>query len=328
MVKWFAGDSRSLRIFYEPSHHPYPVKILAREPTIRVMNADIPSFREASGRLLPLIEKSLTDAVAFPGIPETTLIRAMRYALLLPGKRLRPLLVLLACEACGGFSAKALPAACAVEMVHAFSLIHDDLPCMDDDDLRRGKPTNHTVFGEAQALLAGDALLALAFRTLAEHLPQGIASSCVHELAQASLAMAGGQSLDMEGFGDNPPRGEIEGMERKKTGALITAALEMGGIVAEASQEHLAALREYGWRIGLAFQIMDDLLDVEGSQEDTGKRVGKDAEKGKRTLPAIIGVERSRKRAEQLIEEACSALEIFQSGSTMLLSLANFIEVP
>ncbi|MBI3619441.1 polyprenyl synthetase family protein [Candidatus Peregrinibacteria bacterium] len=293
------------------------------------------SFAQTSSRLLPMIEKSLADAVAFPGIPETTLIRAMRYTLLLPGKRLRPLLTLLACEACGGSVDDALPAACAVEMVHAFSLIHDDLPCMDDDDLRRGKATNHVVFGEAQALLAGDALLSFAFEVLShdagskpapqvqKNLSPEIALVCTRELAMATMSMIEGQSLDMEGFGGHPSPEQIEGMERQKTGALIVASLRMGGIVTGASEEQLAALSEYGWRLGLAFQILDDLLDVEGSEKETGKRVGKDVEKGKRTSPSIFGVEQSRKRIEQLIAQACDSMKPFEKCAGALISLAE-----
>jgi len=192
------------------------------------------------------------------------IFEAMRYSLLNPGKRIRPLLTLLACETCGGKTADALPAACAVEVVHVFSLIHDDLPAMDDDDLRRGKPTSHKVFGEAEAILAGDALFALAFEVLAGEIrPASVAADCVGVLAAASgpNGMTGGQWEDIRG------EGEHIAASRRKTAALIEAAVHVGALVAGASEEQIQALREYGWRVGLAFQLIDDVLDREGDAD-------------------------------------------------------------
>ncbi|TSC57989.1 MAG: geranylgeranyl pyrophosphate synthase [Candidatus Peregrinibacteria bacterium Greene0416_19] len=278
------------------------------------------AFATFASRWLPDIESALDRLSA----SNDTLRQAMRYSLLLPGKRIRPLLVLAACEVCGGRPEAALPAAASVEMVHCFSLIHDDLPAMDDDDLRRGKPTNHKVYGDAQAILAGDALLALAFDVLAKNLPTDVAARCCGELASASVQMAEGQSIDIRGFDHPASQVELEHLHRLKTGVLIVCALRMGGIVAGAGDSQLEALMEYGWRVGLAFQIMDDLLDVTGDEAKAGKKLGKDAGKGKQTFPALLGVEGSRGYAERLIEEArgyCKALE----QSDVLMGLAGSV---
>ena len=222
-------------------------------------------FEAFAVRERPRIEAALDSLITKYGTGAVSgLGEAMRYSLLNPGKRIRPLLTLLACEACGGQSETALPAACAVEMVHVFSLIHDDLPAMDDDDLRRGKPTNHKVFGEAEAILAGDALLALAFEVLAGEIPTpSVAVDCVRVLSGASgtRGMTGGQWEDIRGEGEHVV------VCRRKTAALIEAAAHIGALVAGASAEQVRALREFGWRVGLAFQFIDDVLDREGDTE-------------------------------------------------------------
>lgn len=262
-----------------------------------------------------------------PDAPKAPLTEAMAYSLLAPGKRLRPLLCLMAAQACGRDGAEALPAACAAEMVHAFSLIHDDLPCMDDDDLRRGRPTNHKVYGEATALLAGDALLADAFRVLAEGLPEAVGARCCLELASAagSRGMTGGQALDMAGLPEGAGTAELDRIHAGKTGALITACLRMGGIVAGASAERLEALSRYGRCVGLSYQITDDLLDATGTAETAGKQVGKDAEKGKTTYPMLLGIDASRRRAEELTIEAIGALAGFGADADPLRSLAELM---
>lgn len=253
---------------------------------------------------------------------------AIRYALLAPGKRLRPRLVLLAAEACGGSIAAALPAACAVEMIHAYSLVHDDLPAMDDDDLRRGRPTCHKVFGEATAILVGDALLARAFEVLAREIKSADrAAGCCSVLAQAAgaTALVGGQAADLAGeAGETDIRG-LESIHRRKTGSLIAASLQLGGLVTGATETQLAALERYGCHLGLAFQITDDLLDVAGNQAAVGKRLAKDAARGKATYPQLLGIDASRERAGRLIDEACSAIGIFGSAGEPLRKLARSV---
>jgi geranylgeranyl diphosphate synthase, type II len=266
-----------------------------------------------------------------------SLAEAMCYSLLAPGKRLRPLLVLLAAEACGGSDTTAIPAACAVEMVHTYSLIHDDLPAMDDDDLRRGLPTCHKKFGESTAILAGDALLTLAFEVLADGYPPATAAACCRELARGAGAagMVGGQADDLamesrEGVGTLE---ELEFLHARKTGALFRASLRLGVMSAQGERPGgadpctLAAFDAYGRAFGLAFQITDDLLDVESSAEQTGKRVGKDAARGKLTYPGFLGVAESRQRALRLCREAQDALAPLGPAAARLTDLARSIVV-
>jgi geranylgeranyl diphosphate synthase type II len=266
------------------------------------------------------------------------LVEAMGYSLLAPGKRLRPLLTVLACEAAGGTTEQALPAACAVEMVHTYSLIHDDLPAMDDDDLRRGMPTCHKRFGEALAILAGDALLTLAFEVIGRSYdPRTAAVSCV-ELAKGAGAagMVGGQALDLEaegrieGTGGEPTGLELlENIHRRKTGALFRAALLLGVhaaeevVVGEVDPHTLHHAAAYAEAFGLAFQVTDDLLDVQGTADKTGKRVGKDTARGKLTYPGLLGVEESRRRAADLGSQAVEAAS--RLGSEHLADLARYV---
>ena len=254
-----------------------------------------------------LVEAHLEAALRpSPGCPPA-LLDAMRYSLLAPGKRLRPLLVLLAAEAGGGADAVALPAAGAVEMIHAYSLIHDDLPAMDDDDLRRGQPTCHKKFGEALAILAGDALLTLAFQVLAEGYPPATAAACCRELARRAGAcgMVGGQVDDLafSAIGQQPKA------DSRKPIAV----------------DDLEALDAYGRCFGLAFQITDDLLDVEGSADQTGKGVQKDAARGKLTYPGLLGVAESRDRAERLCREAQEHVAGLGDGGRRLAALAQMV---
>jgi geranylgeranyl diphosphate synthase, type II len=254
------------------------------------------------------------------------LAEAMRYSVLAGGKRLRPLLCLMASEASGGDPPAALPAACALELVHTYSLIHDDLPAMDDDDLRRGRPTCHKAFDEATAVLAGDGLLTLAFEVLARHVrPADAAVGCIRTLAEAAgpEGMVGGQMADLqaEGRTDGTPEA-LEAIHRRKTGALLRAALRMGAITAAANPSTLEALDTYGRAIGLAFQIVDDLLDVQGDEVKLGKRVGKDSGLGKWTYPAFLGMEGSRLRAKQLADEAIAALVPLGARGDRLRALA------
>lgn len=338
------------------------------------------SFEQYARQVGPTIEAALEQAVAqVPGCPEI-LQEAMYYALLGPGKRLRPMLVLLAAEACGGEAQQAIPAACAVEMVHAYSLVHDDLPAMDNDDLRRGRPTCHKVFGEAMAILAGDALLTLAFETLAKGIsPPERAAACCAVLAEAAgrAGLVGGQVDDLaaqkhpslpakvlcgnNSFGleaseyssadcrSHPAGGEnasgspsvntimggkrkalsaveyLESIHRRKTGAMILASLRLGALAVGASESEEQMLARYGQAVGLAFQIVDDLLDVRGDPSQVGKRLRKDAAQGKLTFPGLLGQEESLRRAQRLVAEAVEAVSPMGERASRLQALAHYV---
>ena len=286
------------------------------------------TFVEQAERLAEEVDAALVRHTEFdPGCP-ARLRDAIRHSLLAPGKRLRPLLVLWAADACGCPPEAALPAACAVEMVHAYSLIHDDLPAMDDDDMRRGRPSCHAQFGEATAILAGDALQALAFQVLAQGIrPADVACRCTAELARAAGAtgLVGGQADDLAAEFADLDLTQLESIHRRKTGTLMRIALRLGGLVAQTGRAQLSALDAYGTSLGLAFQIVDDLLDLEGDAAVVGKRTQKDAPQGKRTFPALLGAEASRTRAAQLIDAACRALEPFGTRAAHLEELARFV---
>jgi geranylgeranyl diphosphate synthase type II len=274
-----------------------------------------------------LVEKSLRSSVPSAATKPATIHRAMRYSLLSGGKRLRPLLCCAASEACGGTARAALPAACAVEMVHAYSLIHDDLPCMDDDGLRRGKPTSHIVFGEGMAVLAGDALLTEAFAVLAQAKPRAryAVSDLVAELARAagSRGLIAGQVADLEAEGRKPSEPALHFIHAAKTGMLLRAALKLGAMCAGGSKAQIAALDRFGFALGLAFQIQDDILDATQSAKKLGKTAGKDATAGKMTFPALYGLEKSRALAAQWTEDAIGALKVFGSRARALRALAE-----
>jgi geranylgeranyl diphosphate synthase type II len=238
------------------------------------------------------------------------------------------LLVLLAAEACGAPPLQGLPAAVAIELVHTYSLIHDDLPAMDDDALRRGRPTCHVQFDEATAILAGDGLLTLAFEVLSRRLPAAAAAACILELATAAgiEGMVGGQQADLEAESAGPVRDlpELESIHRRKTGRLICAALRMGARIAGAAPEALQRLQVYGESLGLAFQIADDLLDITATAEQLGKQTQKDAGRGKLTYPALLGVDSSRRRAEQLVERAQESVAPWGGAARALQALASY----
>ncbi len=281
------------------------------------------------------------------GVP-ASLVEAMRYSLLAPGKRLRPVLVFLAAQACGATEPQAWPAACAVEMVHTYSLIHDDLPAMDDDDLRRGLPTCHKKFGEALAILAGDALLTMAFAVLADNYPPITAAACCRELARGAGAagMVGGQVEDLAWECGGPlPHNDslstlmeqrqalpiLENIHARKTGALFRACLRLGAWAAQGERENgpddrlLQGLDSFGRCFGQVFQITDDLLDVEGNAADLGKRVHKDAARGKLTYPGLLGVPESRRRACLLAEEAATHLRPLGAAGQPLAELLHWV---
>ncbi len=258
------------------------------------------------------VERALREALDGSGA-DNRVVQAMQYSLTAGGKRVRPILLLLAHEAAGGRADGAAQAAAALEMIHTYSLIHDDLPCMDDDDLRRGRATCHVAFGEAAALLAGDALLTHAFALLAEAPGVDPAVRCrmIATLVGAIGydGMIGGQMLDLDAEQkDGLSIAELQTIHERKTGAFLEAAPALGAMAAGATDEVVAGFREYGRKIGLAFQIADDLLDVTGTAEDAGKRVGKDAARGKATYPGLLGIDQSRARAQELVEDAIRAL--------------------
>jgi geranylgeranyl diphosphate synthase type II len=246
---------------------------------------------------------------------------AMRYCVFAGGKRLRPVLCIAAAEACGGKREDALVAACALELMHTYSLVHDDLPCMDDDDLRRGRPTCHKVYGEGMAVLCGDALLTEAFAVLA----RSKSVEMIAELASAggSRKLIGGQVLDLEGEGKSFSLAELIRIHEAKTAALLTTSIRLGAMSAGADSEQVAALTKFGRALGLAFQVIDDILDVTQTTENLGKTAGKDAAVAKATYPAVMGLEESRKEAARLTAEALEALEVFGGNAVRLREIAG-----
>jgi geranylgeranyl diphosphate synthase type II len=285
-------------------------------------------FIEYARRVRPRVEAALDGFTQFDEDCPVRLREAIRHSLLAPGKRLRPLLVLMSSEACGGEARVAIPAACAVEMVHTYSLIHDDLPAMDDDDLRRGLPSCHTKFGEATAILAGDALLALAFEVLANGTsPPENAARCCSELARAAGAsnLVGGQVDDLAAQGAGGDLEQLARIHRRKTGAMFNVCLRLGGLVSGATNEQLTALNSYGEKLGLAFQIVDDILDLQGDEVSMGKRTGKDQALGKLTFTSLIGADESRRRAAELVAAACEALQLFGAAGSELDALARYV---
>jgi len=253
----------------------------------------------------------------------------MRYSLFAGGKRMRPALCLAAAAACGGTDTAAMPLACAVEWIHTYSLVHDDLPAMDNDDFRRGKPTNHKVFGEGIAVLAGDALLTQAFEMAAQckGWTRYSHQQIMLELARASgsLQLIAGQVADLEGEGKKISVEELRYIHERKTSALLRCSVRLGGMSANCTTAQLKALTDFGYNVGLAFQVVDDILDVTQTSEKLGKTAGKDTKAQKATYPSIVGLEKSRKIAEKLTERAFASLKIFKAKAVALESLAEFL---
>jgi len=275
------------------------------------------------------LERYLPKEVDFPA----SLHKAIRHSLFAGGKRIRPILSIAAFEAVGGKGNGVLPFACALEMIHTYSLIHDDLPAIDNDDYRRGKPTCHKVFGEAIAILAGDALLTEAFKLMTTRFPQndsidkGLILDVVNEVAQASgiLGMVGGQAVDIESEGKEVDLPIIQYIHTHKTGALILVSVRVGAKLGRATEEVLKTITHYGERVGLAFQIEDDILNIEGKTALLGKKTGGDLSKGKATYPSLFGLEESKRRAKELIDLAINALISFGPEANPLREIARFI---
>ena len=274
------------------------------------------------------LESLVPPAKTFP----PKVFEAMRYSLFAGGKRVRPIFAIASAETLGVKTAGLLPIAGALELIHTYSLIHDDLPAMDDDDLRRGRPTCHKVYGEAIAILAGDGLLNRAFEVLSD--PRRLKTvtavrllAIMREISLASgvFGMVGGQVVDMESEGKDVDLPTLEYIHTHKTGALIRASIRTGAIYAKASEKRLKALTRYGERVGLAFQIADDILDIVGSREETGKDVGSDLKKGKKTFPGFYGLEESRRRAKEVADQALAALNDFDRKADPLRELAKYI---
>ncbi len=279
-----------------------------------------------------MIDQALEHVLPLPEGPSDKVVEAMRYSLAAGGKRVRPILLMAACEAVGGSTSSVMPAACALECVHTYSLIHDDLPAMDNDDLRRGKPTCHKVFGEAVAILAGDGLLTFAFELLAHPdmknaLDPSTLLDVVYVFADAAgiNGMVGGQTADIIFEGKTIDAQTLSFIHSKKTGALIRASVEMGAMLGNGRQEQVKNLKKYGTALGLAFQVVDDILDVVGDEQKIGKPVGSDEKNQKATYPALFGLEQARKKAVQLKDEALAALADFGPEAEPLRAIAAYV---
>jgi geranylgeranyl diphosphate synthase type II len=294
-------------------------------------NFDLKAYLEERRELVNRALQAYLPAVRGPAF---RLNQAMHYSLFVGGKRLRPILCLAAAEAVGGDAGEALPVACALEMIHTYSLIHDDLPAMDDDDLRRGQPTCHKQFDEATAILAGDGLLTAAFHTIAAAAPryadrEGVLLEVMQLVAAAAgyQGMVGGQMLDLQAEGRQVTLKELETIHRHKTGALLTAAIRAGALMGGGSRAEVTLLTGYGEKFGLTFQITDDLLDVEGEAAEMGKATGMDEKRRKATYPAVLGLEATREWARRLVEEAIADLTSFQERAEPLRELARYLLV-
>jgi len=275
------------------------------------------------------VNQALDQFLPSESIKPATIHRAMRYSIFAGGKRIRPALCLAAAAACGGSENAALPLACAVECIHTYSLIHDDLPSMDNDDYRRGKLTNHKVFGEGIAVLAGDALLTFAFEVLAKAKgwPRYDHRQMLQELgfASGSLQLIAGQVADLEGEGKKTSAKDLQYIHERKTSALLCCSVRLGGMSANCSPAQLKALTQFGYHVGLAFQVIDDILDVTQTSETLGKTAGKDTKAQKATYPSIVGLTKSRKIAEQLTNKAFAALKPFGKRAEALRGLAEYL---
>ncbi len=290
---------------------------------------DLPSYLSKKGAV---VEKALDSCFPESEGPESVVIEAMKYSLFAGGKRLRPILCIAGAATVGGTERDVLPVACALELIHTYSLIHDDLPLMDDDDLRRGKAANHKVFGEAVALLAGDGLLTEAFNLmagdeLAGRVPPRLILKVIRLISSAAgiAGMVGGQVVDVQWEGKPADLSVVEYIHTHKTGALITAALASGAILGGGGERQVQAVTSYGAKIGLAFQISDDILDIEGDSKTMGKEAGADAQKGKATYPAVVGLTKAKEIQSKLVERAIESLGLFDQAADPLRGIARYI---
>ncbi len=286
-------------------------------------------MKEKLREIAELIDARLDAYLAEKDNPQKIIYEAMRYSVFAGGKRLRPVLMLAVCDMCGGDRNEVIPFACAMEMIHTYSLIHDDLPAMDNDDLRRGMATSHIKFGEATAILAGDALLNRAFEVVSEYsgaYPDR-AMKAIHTLALSSgtEGMIGGQIVDMESEGRDISLSELEYLHLNKTGAIIRSACAIGAIMSGAQEDKLEAIDEFAKNLGIAFQIQDDILDAVGTEEELGKPIGSDEQEGKNTYVKIVGLKRSKELAAEYSERSKKALGIFGDKAEFLVSLVDYL---
>jgi geranylgeranyl diphosphate synthase type II len=279
-----------------------------------------------------LVDKALEKVMPQPSGLASEVITSMNYSLFAGGKRLRPILCIAGAEAVGGSADDVLPVACALELIHTYSLIHDDLPAMDNDDFRRGKPTNHTVFGEAVALLAGDGLLTLAFNLMARNgtegsIAEGVLIRVIDLISHAAgyAGMVGGQTVDIAYEGKEPDPAVVQYIHRHKTGALIAASVTSGAILAGCNEEQERSINRYGQQVGLAFQIADDVLNIEGDSSVMGKGIGSDKARGKMTYPSVFGITDSKRTQEELVDSAIDSLTGFDKKADPLRGIARYI---
>jgi len=300
-----------------------------RKPGLKSSSSSAFDLDEFLASRTALVNEALDQLLPPATTRPATIHKAMRYSLFAGGKRMRPALCLAAAAACGGDEAQAVPLACAVECVHTYSLVHDDLPAMDNDDFRRGKPTNHKVFGEGIAVLAGDALLTQAFEIAAgsRACPRYPHQRLVLELAEAagSLKLIAGQVADLEAEGKSISAAHLQYIHERKTSALLCCSVRLGGMSANCTPGELKALTDFGYHVGLAFQVIDDILDVTQTSEKLGKTAGKDTKAHKATYPSIVGLDKSRRIAEKLTDRAFAALRGFKGKATALEALAEYL---
>jgi geranylgeranyl diphosphate synthase type II len=297
-----------------------------RAGAARQSSFDLPAYLDTR---TAFINRGLDRFLPGEKVKPATIHKAMRYSLFAGGKRIRPAICLAAATACGGTEEAALPLACAVECIHTYSLIHDDLPAMDNDDFRRGKPTNHKVFGEGIAVLAGDALLTQAFEIAAQAKgwPRHSHQALMLELTKASgsLQLIAGQVADLEAEGKKISAAELKYIHERKTSALLCCSVRLGGMSANCTPAQLQALTDFGYNVGLAFQIIDDILDITQTSAQLGKTAGKDTKAQKATYPSIVGMAKSQKLARQLTERAFAALKIFRGRAEALEAIAHYL---
>ena len=286
-------------------------------------------MKERLKEQIDFIDRYLDKYLAEKENPQNIIYKAMRYSVFAGGKRLRPILMLNVCKMCGGDVNEVIPFACALEMIHTYSLIHDDLPAMDNDDLRRGMPTSHIKFGEATAILAGDALLNRAFEVVSEYDGYNVkrAMKAINMLAASSgtEGMIGGQIVDMESEGKEITLDELRYLHLNKTGAIIRSACTIGALMGGGSEDEIEAVDEFAKNLGVSFQIQDDILDVTGSEEELGKPIGSDAEENKNTYVRLVGLEKSRELSEEYSENAKKALDIFGERAQFLKELTDYL---